>query len=47
MLSQELEKCRTQLTAVTTELEKSKEAPTGNVHYYPEIIIMCQQCFLK
>ena len=43
MLSQELEKCRTQLTVVTAELEKSKKAPTGNVNYYPENMILCQQ----
>ena len=36
MLSQELEKCRTQLTAVTAELGKSKEAPPGNVLLHPE-----------
>ena len=45
MLSQELENCRTQLTAVTAELEKSKETQTGNVHYCPENIIIYQQCF--
>ena len=33
MLSRELEQYRTQLTTVTTELEKSKEAPTGNVSF--------------
>ena len=36
MLSHELEKCRTQLAIVTAELEKSKEAPLGNVPLYPE-----------
>ena len=47
MLSQELEKCRTQLAVVTTELEKSKEAPSGNVplhqennNYIPAILIL-------
>ena len=36
MLSHELEKCRTQLAVVTAELEKSKEAPPGNVLLHPE-----------
>ena len=36
MLSHELEKCRTQLAVVTAELEKSKEAPPGNVPLHPE-----------
>ena len=36
MLSHELEKCRTQLAVVITELEKSKEAPPGNVLLHPE-----------
>lgn len=31
LMSQELEKCQTQLTVATTKLEKSKEAPPGNV----------------
>ena len=33
MISCELEECRTQLAA---ELEKSKEAPRGNVLLYPK-----------
>ena len=33
MLSRELEECRAQLVA---ELEKSKEAPPGNVLLHPE-----------
>ena len=45
MLSQELEKCRTQLNAVTDELEKSKKAPAGNVDYCPENTILCSACF--
>ena len=36
MLSHELEKCRTQLAIATAELEKSKEAPPGNVFLHPE-----------
>ena len=36
MLSHELEKCQTQLAVVTAELEKSKEAPPGNVPLHPE-----------
>ena len=36
MLSRELEQCRMQLTAATAELEKSKEAPIGNVPFCPE-----------
>ena len=44
MLSKELEKCRSQLTAVTVELEESKKAPNGNVNYCPENMIMHQQC---
>ena len=47
MLSQELEQFRTQLTVVTAKLAKSKEASTGNVHYYSEIIIMWQQCIFE
>ena len=36
MLSKELEECRTKLTAVTAELEKSKKAPNGKVYHSPE-----------
>ena len=42
MLSQELEIFWTQLTTVTAELVKSKEAPTGNVPSCVENMIMCQ-----
>jgi hypothetical protein len=41
--SQELEKCRTQLTATTAELEKAKEASPGNVSLHRENIIIYQQ----
>ena len=44
MLSKELEKCRSQLTAVTGELEESKKAPNGKVNYCSENTIMHQQC---
>ena len=47
MLSHELEKCRSQLAVVTAELEKSKEASTGNVSCCPENIIMCQSCLFR
>ena len=42
MLSHELEKCRTQLAVVTAELEKSKEAPPGNVPLHQKNIIIYQ-----
>ena len=51
LLSQELEICQTQLTAATTELEKSKEAPPGNVsphqkkyNHIPVILILLCFC---
>ena len=44
MLSRELEHCRTQLTAITAELGKSKEASTGKVPLYPGNVIMCRSC---
>ena len=44
VLSKELQKCRSQLTTVTAELEESKRAPNGKVNYYPENMIMCQEC---
>ena len=50
LLSQELEKCRTQLTMATAELEKFKEALPGNVsphqkkyNHIPVILILL--CF--
>ena len=36
VISRELEQCRTQPTAATAELEKSKEALIGNVPFCPE-----------
>ena len=38
LLSQELEKCRTQLAVATAELEKSKKALPGNVSLHREKI---------
>ena len=43
LLSQELEKCRTQLAVATAELEKSKKASPGNVPLHRENIIVYQQ----
>ena len=42
LLAQELEKCRTQLTAITAELEKSKKASSGNIPLHREIIMVYQ-----
>ena len=36
LLAQELEQCRTQLTAATTELEKFKKASSGNISLHRE-----------
>ena len=36
LLAQELEKCRTQLMAITAELEKSKKASSGNISLHRE-----------
>ena len=44
LLSQELEKCRTQLTAATAEVEKTKKASPGNVPLIDKNIIIYQQC---
>ena len=43
LLSQELEKCQTQLASATAELEKSKKAVSGNVPLYRENIIIYQE----
>ena len=40
LLTQELEKCRSQLTAANAELEKSKKASPGNVSLHREITIV-------
>ena len=42
-LSEELEKCQTQLAAATAELEKFKKASPGNVPLYRENIIIYQE----
>ena len=42
LLSQELEKCRTELNAATVELEKSKKASPGNIPLHRENIIIYQ-----
>ena len=42
LLSQELEKCRTQLATATAELEKSKKAVSGNDTLHRENIIIYQ-----
>ncbi|XP_073358285.1 uncharacterized protein [Aegilops tauschii subsp. strangulata] len=42
LLSQELEKCRTQLAVATAELEKSKEAPPGSLDQLNEALKVTQ-----
>ena len=44
LLAQELEKCQTQLNAVTAELEGFKKAPSGNMSLHREIVIIYQLC---
>ena len=42
LLAQELEKCWTQLTAASAELEESKKAVSGNILFHRETIIIYQ-----
>ena len=42
LLTQEIEKCQTQLTAARAELEKSKKASPGNVSLHRENIMVYQ-----
>ena len=44
LLTQELEKCRSQLSTTNAELEKSKKASPGNVSLHRQTIIIDQLC---